>query len=130
MNLIISSNNKNKIKEINNLLKDLNVNLQSLNDIKYNKEIEETGTTFEENAYIKSKTIYDLFNEATISDDSGLMVEALNGAPGVYSHRFAGQECDDNKNNLKLVELLKNEKNRNAKYVSVICYINKNGEVK
>ena len=130
MNLIITSNNKNKIKEINNLLKDLNVNLQSLNDIKYNKEIEETGTTFEENAYIKSKTIYDLFNEATISDDSGLMVEALNGAPGVYSHRFAGQECDDNKNNLKLVELLKNEKNRNAKYVSVICYINKNGEVK
>ncbi len=129
MDLIISSNNKNKIKEINDLLSDLNINLLSLSDINFNLDIEETGTTFEENSYIKASTIESTYHKATIADDSGLCVEALNGAPGVYSHRFAGVECDDTKNNLKLVEVLKNEKKRNAKFVSVICYIN-NGVVK
>ena len=103
------------------------IDIKSLNDINFNKEIEETGKTFEENSYIKAKTIYNLYKTPVISDDSGLEVDALNGRPGVYSHRYAGEECDDLKNNLKLVSELKNIENRNAHYTCCICYINKNG---
>lgn len=128
MELVIASNNKNKLKEIKELLKDLDINILSLNDIKFFDEIEENGTTFSENSYIKAKTIYDKYHIAVLSDDSGLSVDALNGAPGVYSHRYAGLECDDHKNNLKLISELKDKK-RDAKYVCDICYINKNGVV-
>jgi len=130
MDLVISSNNKNKIREIKELLSDLDINVLSLKDINFNSDIEENGKTFEENAYIKAKTIYDLYKIPVIADDSGLAVEALNGEPGVYSHRYAGEECDDHKNNLKLIENLKGVSNRNAKYVCAICYIDQFGNVK
>ena len=130
MELIIASNNLNKIKEIKDILKDLNISVKSLNDMKFNDSIEETGTTFEQNAYIKAKTIFDIYHMPVIADDSGLEVEALNNAPGVYSHRYAGNECDDLKNNLKLINELKNKTNRKANYTASICYMNKLGQVK
>ena len=128
MELIIASNNKNKIREIKEILGDLDINFKSLNDINFNQEIEENGETFEANAYIKAKTIFDYCHLPVIADDSGLCCEALNGEPGVYSHRYAGLECDDHKNNLKLIENIKDKKNKNAKYVCAICFINQSGD--
>ncbi len=129
MDLIVASNNKNKIKEIKEIFKGFDCNIKSLKDINFNCDIEETGTTFEENSLIKARTIYNLYHTAVIADDSGLMVEALNGEPGVYSHRYAGPEEDDCANNLKLINNLKGVSNRNAKYVCVITYINALGKV-
>ena len=106
MELIVASNNKNKIKEIKEIFKEISTNILSLKDINFNKEIEETGTTFEENSLIKAKTIYNLYHKAVIADDSGLMVDQLGGEPGVYSHRYAGIEEDDQANNLKLINFV------------------------
>ena len=130
MDLIIASNNFNKIKEIKELLSDLDINVLSLKDIGFTKEIDETGTTFEDNSYIKAKTIYDLYHLPVIADDSGLEVRALNNAPGVYSHRYAGNTCSDSANNEKLISELKGITDRAARYVCVISYINELGVVK
>ena len=130
MDLIIASNNLNKIKEIKELLSDLDINVLSLKDIGFTKEIDETGTTFEDNSYIKAKTIYDLYHLPVIADDSGLEVRALNNAPGVYSHRYAGSTCKDSANNEKLISELKGITDRAARYVCVISYINELGAVK
>ena len=130
MDLIISSNNKNKINEIKKLLSSLDINVLSLSDINFNEEILETGSTFSQNSYIKAKTIFDKYHMPVIADDSGLEVEALGGKPGVYSHRYAGEDCNDTANNLKLIEELNGILNRNANYTCDICYINKNGQVK
>lgn len=88
-------------------------------------EIEEDGKTFEENSYKKAFEIMKLSGLPTIADDSGLEVDWLDGAPGVYSARFAGEECDDQANNRKLLELLKNvpKEKRTARFVSVITVI-------
>lgn len=129
MELIVASNNKNKIKEIKEIFKEISTNILSLKDINFNKEIEETGTTFEENSLIKAKAIYNLYHKAVIADDSGLMVDSLGGAPGVYSHRYAGIEEDDYANNLKLINNLKGVTDRKARFVCVITYINSLGEV-
>ena len=93
-------------------------------------EIEEDGQTFEENSYKKAYEIMKVTGKTTIADDSGLMVDYLGGAPGVYSARFAGEECDDKKNNEKLLKLLKNQvgDDRKAKFVSVITLIFPDGE--
>ena len=130
MDLIISSNNKNKINEIKKLLSSLDINVLSLSDINFNEEILETGSTFSQNSYIKAKTIFDKYHMPVIADDSGLEVEALGGKPGVYSHRYAGEDCNDTANNLKLIEELNGVLNRNANYTCDICYINKDGQVK
>lgn len=120
MKLIMASSNKNKILEIKNMLS--NIEILSLNDIGYSNEIEENGSSFEENAFIKAKTIYDIYHIPVISDDSGLCVNALNGEPGIYSHRYAGDECDDAKNNQLLIKRLKNIIDRSAYYKCAICY--------
>ena len=91
--IVLASNNKHKIKEFKEILKDYDI--LSLNDIEYYDEIEETGETFEENSLLKAKTIHDFLKEKgleyiVVADDSGLCCEALNGAPGVYSARYAG----------------------------------------
>lgn len=120
MKLIIASSNKNKIAEIKEMLN--NIEIMSLSDIGFNDEIEETGKTFEENALIKAQTIYKKYNVPVIADDSGLCVNALNGAPGIYSHRFAGLECNDEKNNALLIKKMQGIKDRSAYYECVICY--------
>jgi XTP/dITP diphosphohydrolase len=94
-------------------------------------EIEEDGETFEENSMKKAKEILKLCGRPTIADDSGLMVDFLGGAPGVYSARFAGEECSDEKNNEKLLRLLKDvpAEERGARFVSVITLAFPDGEV-
>jgi len=128
--LIIASNNKHKVVEIKQILGDFFKNIYTLSDKNINVEIEENGSTFEENALIKAKYICELTGITTLSDDSGLEVEALGGAPGVYSARFAGEECDDTKNNEKLLKLLDGicQEERTAKFVSVITLIFPDGE--
>lgn len=118
--LVLASNNKNKLKEIKSILKDY-YDVVSLKDLGITIDIEETGSTFEENALIKAKAIYDITGKDALSDDSGLMTEALNGAPGVYSARFSGALEDiDYNNNLFLLKKLHGCNNREAKFVSVI----------
>ncbi len=122
--LIIASNNKHKIIEIKDILGEFFKNIYSLSEKNINVEIEETGKTFEENAIIKAKYISELTGLPALSDDSGLEVEALNGAPGVYSARYAGEPSDSNKNNAKLLKEMQGKIDRNANFTSVIaiCY--------
>lgn len=125
--VIIASNNKNKIYEFNKILNLKNIEFVSLNDIGFYEEIEENGNTFEANALIKAKTISEKFNLITISDDSGIEVEALNWAPGVYSKRFS-TTCDDLDNNKLLIEKLQGKDNRTARYACAICIYHPNGK--
>lgn len=124
--IVIASNNKHKIAEIRAILEtvfgDALPEVKSLSEIGYDKEIVEDGTTFEENAAIKAKTIAAL-GYIAIADDSGLCVDALDGAPGIYSARYAGEEHDDEANNEKLLRGLESvpDEKRTAKFVSVIC---------
>ena len=125
--IIFASQNRGKVKEVEHILKDLNVQIVSLADINEVVEIEETGSTFEENAKIKAKIVYDKFKIPTIADDSGLVVEQLNGAPGIYSSRYAGEDGNDTANNKKLVNELENFREPHiAKFVCTAVYYDGN----
>ena len=130
MNIILASNNINKLKEMQNKLNKYEMNVISQKEAGFDIEIEETGTTFIENATLKATKIYELSNMPVIADDSGLEIDFLDGAPGVYSHRFAGPNATDEDRINKVLELLKNvpEANRTARFKCAICYINKDGE--
>ena len=126
MKIAVASNNSHKITELKTFLKKYvpDVTVLSLSDIGFTGEIIEDGETFEENAFIKAKTVSSL-GYIAVADDSGLMVDALGGLPGVRSARFAGEPCDDEKNNRKLLSMLDGlpfEK-RGAKFVSVISCV-------
>ena len=130
--LIIASNNQGKINEIKKVLNDMPINVFSLKDIGLDIDVEEDGITFEENAKKKSEEIYKELikrgesNFIVMSDDSGLEVEYLNGEPGVYSARYAGEHGNDKKNNEKLLLNLKGVSydNRNARFVCQLALIN------
>ncbi len=122
MNIIFATHNKNKIKEISELIP-LSYNLKSLSDIGCLNEIAETGQTMNENAGIKAQFVYDNYKMNCFSDDSGLEVEALNGAPGVFSARYAGEPKNDDNNIKKVLEELKNSTNRKAQFKTVIALI-------
>lgn len=131
-NIIIASNNKHKISELSKMLNKYNI--ISLNDLNEKYEPNENGTSLKENAYIKAKYYFDKYHENVISDDSGLFVTALNGLPGIFSARYASlgnnnEFHDDLLNRKKLLQDLKIEKNREAKFICVICLIEKNGNV-
>ena len=130
--IAVASNNKHKIEEIRAMLAEIYggaLEVKSLSEIGFSGDITEDGETFEENAAIKARAAAAL-GYIAIADDSGLCVDALNGAPGVYSARFAGEPCDDRKNNDKLLELLSDvpESRRGAKFVSVICCVTPDGQ--
>ena len=122
MALVFATNNQNKLKEVKSKLK---AEILGLADIHCNEDIEETGKTFEENAFIKAKYVLDKYGYDCFADDSGLEVEALDGAPGVYSARYAGEHGNAEANMNKLLENLKGIGNRKARFVTVICLINK-----
>ncbi len=123
MKLLVATNNMGKLKEFQQILSELQIECVSLKDMGISVDVEETGTTFLENALIKAKAIYDIAKIPTISDDSGLVVDALNGAPGVYSARYAGEPCDDQKNIDKLLSELSGISNRTARFQSVIAAV-------
>ncbi len=128
----IATNNKKKLAEIKRILDEFSYSYKSLADLNLDIEIEETGKTFEENAYIKASEIAKITNMPAIADDSGLSVDILNGAPGVFSARYAGEHGDDEKNNDLLLENLKDVKleDRKAKFISAVCLAFPNGEYK
>lgn len=119
--LIIASNNAGKIREIRQMLPD--IELQSLKDIGFTKDIPEPHDSFAENAAEKAKTIYSHSGTNTFADDSGICVSALNDAPGVRSARYAGADADDVKNLQRLLADMENQTDRSAYYKAVICLI-------
>ena len=125
---ILASNNKNKLREYREILKPFDIEVISQSEAGINIDVEETGTTFAENAHLKAKTIYDMVKKPVISDDSGLSVDALGGEPGIYSHRFAGPTDQDRIN--KILNLMENveEKERTAHFTCAICFIDENGK--
>lgn len=120
MKLVFASNNKNKIKEIKNQLPDT-IEILSLEDIGCNIDIPETADTIEGNAKLKADFIKRHYGYDCFADDSGLEVDALDGAPGVYSARYAGEQKSDDANIDKLLDTLKEEENRKANFKTVIC---------
>ena len=125
IDLIFATGNQNKLLEINKIIPN-NVKIISLKDLKFSDDIPENENTIEGNAIYKAKYIYNKFNTNVFSDDTGLEVEALNGEPGVYSARYAGEACDSNDNINKLLKKLKKKKNRNARFKTVIALIIEN----
>ena len=103
MKILFATKNKGKFKEVKNIFSDTDIELLSLNDFDNAIDVVEDGSTFEENALKKAEEIYKQFKLPVISDDSGLIVEQLNGAPGIYSSRYSGDDATYKKNNLKLV---------------------------
>jgi XTP/dITP diphosphohydrolase len=126
MQLVFASNNKNKIKEIQQILPQ-SITILSLEDIGCHEEIPETSDTIEGNAILKANYVTQKYGYACFADDTGLEVEALDGAPGVYSARYAGEKCDSESNINKLLDALSGETNRKAHFKTVIAF-NKEGK--
>ena len=124
--LIFASNNAHKLGEIRNLLDNI-IEIQSLKDINLEGDIPETSNTLEGNATQKAEWIYSRIGRDCFADDTGLEVEALDGAPGVYSARYAGEGCSFADNVNKLLKALEGQTNRKARFRTVICLI-ENGE--
>lgn len=124
MKLIVASNNPHKIAELNAILSQLGMEVVSQREAGIHEDPEENGATFEENSYIKAKAVLDASGMAAVADDSGLMVEALDGAPGVYSARFGGETCKTDRDRLNyLLKRMEGQENRAAKFVSVITVL-------
>ena len=122
--LILATHNEHKAKEFKQILPQFRV--QTLADLNYDQEITETASDLEGNSLLKADTIFRQYGHIVISDDSGLEVQALNGAPGVYSARYAGEQKDDQKNTEKLLHELKGITNRNAQFRTVITLMGLN----
>jgi len=123
MKIIFATKNKGKLKEIKHIFANSDVEILSLNDFEDSVDVEEDGNSFEENALKKAEEIFSHYNLPVVSDDSGLVVEQLNGAPGIYSARYSGDDATDEKNNVKLIEELKNFlKPHKAKFVCAAVY--------
>lgn len=118
--LVIATRNSGKTREISDLLKDFPITIKNLDDFGPIPEVEEDGTTFDENAYKKSSFTARILGFPALSDDSGLCVDALDGAPGIYSARYAGENAADAENCQKLLRELQGKKNRNASFKCVI----------
>ncbi len=125
--IVIATRNKGKLREFRSILADAYDDILSLADFDDIPDIEETGLSFRENALIKAKATSDFLGMDAIGDDSGLVVDALGGAPGIYSARYAGEGASDDENNEKLLSELKGKSNRNAKFVCCISLVCVNG---
>lgn len=123
---VLASGNKHKLQEIQEMLKDFNYEILSLGDVNLEDlEIEENGSSFEENALIKAKAVQDLIGGVVLADDSGLEVDALGGLPGVHSARYAGEHGNDGANNEKLLKALSGvaPEDKTARFVSAIAMV-------
>ncbi len=129
MKLAIATNNAHKLEEIRAILGNSFEQLLSLKDLDIDIDVEETGTTLKENALLKAHTICQICNMPTLADDTGLMVDALDGAPGVYSARYAGEAHNDANNRALLLKNLDGVQNRNAHFSTVIAIAYPNGNV-
>lgn len=129
MKFVIATNNPGKLREFLDILEEFGHKAISLKELGVEKEVEETGQTFCENAFIKASAVANWTGLPAIADDSGLMVEALGGEPGVYSARYCGYHGDDDANNRKLLEKMDGITDRRAKFVSAVCAVYPDGRV-
>ncbi len=128
MKLVIASNNKNKIREIKSIIGGFFTDIKTLSELGLDIEVAETGETFEENALLKAREIMRVTKMCALADDSGLCVNALNGAPGVYSARYAGEGHDDKLNNELLLKNLNGATDRSAYFISTIALVYPDGK--
>ncbi|QHQ59910.1 XTP/dITP diphosphatase [Anaerocolumna sedimenticola] len=129
--IIFATSNEGKMKEIRLILKDLDYDIVSMKEAGIFVDIIEDGSTFEENAVIKAKTIMEMTGEMVLADDSGLEVDAMDKAPGIYSARFLGEDTSYDMKNNYILNKLKDlpEKNRSARFVCAIACVFPDGEV-
>lgn len=123
LQIILASHNKNKVEEIQDLLSATNLIVKSLSDISYHEEIIEDGNTLQENALIKARTLFKIYNCPVIGEDTGLEIYALDMAPGVYTARYAGDEKNPVKNMQKVLTELAGCDNRQARFRTAIAFI-------
>jgi len=128
MKAVLASQNQKKLREMQEILSAQGVEVLLQSQLGVNIEVEETGDTFEENAILKAEAVRDETGMIALSDDSGLMVEALGGEPGVYSARYGGEGLDDMGRYQLLLENMREMENRSCKFVSVICCAFPNGD--
>lgn len=129
MNIILATHNKNKVVEMQRILSDVfgDVTVMTADEAGFTDDIEENGATFEENALIKAKAVHK-DGYISVADDSGLCVNALNGQPGIYSARYAGEPKSDANNNALLLKNLADKDDRSAYFVSAIACVLSDGE--
>lgn len=125
--IVIATNNKHKVEEIRSLVGD-RIKIISLSELGCKEEIPETGETLEENARQKARYIWEKYGKDCFADDTGLMVDALDGKPGVYSARFAGEKCSFDDNIDLMLEMMEGKTNRKAYFSTVICLIEQGEE--
>ena len=131
MKLVIATHNQDKLKELHQGLDNLNIKLLTLNDFPSIGEIVENGKTLEENALIKAREVHRITSLPSISDDTGLEVDALGGQPGIFTARYAGQNCSYIDNINKMLKEMKNvpEKKRTASFITAMAYVDKHTEL-
>ncbi len=129
MKLVLASKNQKKLVEMNDILSHLGIEVCSETEAGVDLEVEETGTTFEENSLLKAKAVMEASGLPAIADDSGLCVDCLGGAPGVYSARYGGEGLSDEARYQILLENMRGQMTRTAKFVSVITCCFPNGDV-
>lgn len=122
MKLVFATHNQHKLRELQQIIK-TDIQLISLDDLNYSTEIEETGNTLVENALLKARFVYERYSISTFADDTGLEIDALNGAPGVYSARFAGEDKSAINNMNKVLDLMSGLTNRTARFKTVIALV-------
>lgn len=122
MELILATTNTHKLAEIRKMMPD-GFKISSLTDVNFNEQIIEDGASFEENALIKARAVYRYTGKNSFADDSGLIVDALDGEPGIYSARYAGPDADDGENLRLVLSRMRGKENRKARFVAAIALI-------
>ena len=120
--IMIATSNAHKVEEFKRMLQPYGYEVRSLLDLDEEIDIEENGTTFEENALIKAKTIYDKLHIEVIADDSGLAVNAMHGEPGIYSARFLGRDTSYDVKNQYIIDQVKDAEDKGAQFVCCLLY--------
>ena len=125
MKLAIATKNAGKVREFSRILAPLGIEAHSMKEFGVSLEVEETGKTFEENAYLKAKALFDILHTPVVADDSGIEVDALGGRPGVYTARYAGEHATDDENIDKLLADMRNipEGKRTARFICALCVV-------
>ena len=129
MKIIFATGNENKLREIRQITENMGIEIVSMKDAGYYTEVEETGTTFEENAYLKACAIAKKCNLPTLADDSGLEIDYLNKEPGIYSSRFMGEDTPYSVKNAELLRRMEGvpDEKRTARFVCAICFVRPDG---
>ena len=130
MKVILASKNQHKLTELSAILSQLGFEIALESEYGLDIDVEETGTTFEENSFLKADAVMKASGLPVLADDSGLMVDALDGAPGVFSSRYAGEHGDDAANNAKLLRELGEtpDEERTARFVCTLVFLDENGD--